>query len=235
MRVQMFQHVPFEGLGAIRGWFADRGAEIRTTQFFAGESAPSLDDVDMLIAMGGPMSVNDESDFPWLRGEKQAIRDAMAREVPVLGICLGAQLIASALGARVSRNTVKEIGWFPIQSVPAARSDRAASPAFAFPPERVVLHWHGETFDLPPGARHLASSAGCRHQAFQIGRNVLGLQFHLEMEEGDIRRIVEHCRVELLPGPYVQDETALLAGVATHGAASNRLLNEVLEYLVDGV
>jgi len=127
MRVHVFQHAPFEDLGSIRGWLNDRGAQVRYTRLFAGDPLPVLEEIDMLIAMGGPMSVNDEADHPWLTGEKQAVREAIAMDMPVLGVCLGAQLIASALGARVYRNAVKEIGWFPIQGVQGVES------AFAFP------------------------------------------------------------------------------------------------------
>jgi GMP synthase-like glutamine amidotransferase len=226
MRVQVFQHVPFEDLGSIRGWLHDYGARVRYTRFFAGDEPPALDGIDMLIAMGGRMSVNDEAAFPWLEAEKQAVREAIAREVPVLGVCLGAQLIASALGARVYPNTVKEIGWFPIQGV------RAGGSAFEFPPECVVFHWHGETFDLPSGAVHLARSAACEHQAFQVGRHVVGLQFHLEITADGLRGMVENCSNELIGGPYVQPASELLATPTSQTAAANQLMNDVLTHLV---
>src|SRR5208282_3518902 len=135
MKVQVFQHVQFEGLGCIRPWLETRGAQIGYTRFFQGDTLPAPNGIDLIIAMGGPMSVNDERDLPWLKQEKQFIRAAIARGVSVLGICLGAQLIASALGARVYRNPLKEIGWFPVQAVPTAES------VFRFPPECVVFHW----------------------------------------------------------------------------------------------
>ena len=119
MKVHVFQHVPFEGLGSIASWLDARGAEVAHTRFFAGDPLPRVEAVDLLIAMGGPMSVNDEAALPWLISEKQFIREAIAREVPVLGVCLGSQLIASAMGARVYPNAVKEIGWFPIHAAAA--------------------------------------------------------------------------------------------------------------------
>lgn len=227
MRIHVFQHVPFEDLGSIRGWLNDRGAEIRYTRFFADDPLPVLEEIDMLIVMGGPMSVNDELDLPWLRAEKQAMRDAIDMEVPVLGLCLGAQLIANALGARVYPNPMKEIGWFPIQGI------REAEPTFSFPSESTVFHWHGETFDLPPGAIQLARSAACEQQAFQYKRHVLGLQFHLEMTADGVRALVENCRNELTGGPYVQREQQLLAVPEPQYVAANELMGELLAYLIE--
>jgi GMP synthase-like glutamine amidotransferase len=225
MNVHVLQHVAFEGLGSIDRWMEERGAQTRYTRFFENDPLPVLDSVDMLIALGGPMSVNDEANLPWLRLEKQFVREAVARDIPVLGVCLGAQLIASALGSRVFRNPLKEIGWFPVQAV------SASEPAFRFPPECLVFHWHGETFDLPDGAVRLVKSAGCENQAFQLKHNVVGLQFHLEMNAESALVLVENCRDELIPGPYVQSELELRAMPASSYEAVNGLMSEVLTYL----
>jgi len=225
MNVRVLQHVPFEGLGSIQPWLEARGANISVTRFFAGGSLPLPGEADFLIAMGGPMSVNDERKLSWLRAETQFIRDSIAREIPVLGICLGAQLIASALGAAVHKNPLKEIGWFPVQ--------RVESPAatFQLPPKCTVFHWHGETFDLPKDAIPLAKSAACENQAFQIGSNVIGLQFHLETTPESAAALIESCRDELAPGPFIQGEDELRRAPAAHYRAVNRLMEEVLAYL----
>ena len=228
MKVCVFQHVPFEDIGSIRGWVNDRGGDLAYTRLYANDPIPALDRIDLLIAMGGPMSVNDEQEFPWLVGEKQALREATTRGIPVLGICLGSQLVASALGARVYRNPAKEIGWFPIQRV------ANVTPSFTFPPEMTVFHWHGETFDLPPGAVHLAKSDGCRHQAFQIGRHAIGLQFHLEMTADALKGMVAHGRSDLTPGPYVQTESELLSAPESLYTSGHALMIDVLAY-VSGV
>ena len=225
MKVQVLQHVPFEGPGSMSGWLAARRADVGITRLFAGDPLPSAGEIDGLIAMGGPMSVNDEDKFGWLRPEKQLVRDAVACGIPVLGVCLGAQLMASALGARVYPGLVKEIGWFPIRGIPNA------APAFEFPAEHLAFHWHGETFDLPPCAVRLASSAGCDNQAFQVGRRALALQFHLETTPAAAEALVENCRDELVQGPYVQTESELLSAPAEHYAAVNRLMEDVLGYL----
>jgi GMP synthase-like glutamine amidotransferase len=129
-----------------------------------------------LIFMGGPMSAND--DLGYLRTEMTHIREAVERGQPVLGVCLGAQLIAKAMGARVHANARKEIGWAPVTFTGAADRD----PLFhGLREPEMIFHWHGETFDLPPGAELLASSAACRNQAFRLGDGVFGLQFHLEV------------------------------------------------------
>lgn len=228
MKVQVFQHAPFEDLGSIRFWLDQRGAEISYTRWFAGDTIATLAGCDMLIAMGGPMSVNDEIELPWLKDEKAAVQDAIARDIPVLGVCLGAQLIASALGARVYRNAVKEIGWFPV------RAPARSGSSFGFPPECLVFHWHGETFDLPEGATPLARSEACEHQAFQVKQNVIGLQFHLEMTPDSALAIVENCRGELAPDRYVQSEAELRAVPASRYETVNALMSDVLAYLVDG-
>ena len=226
MKVQVLQHVPFEGPGSMAGWLAARRIEVGVTRLFAGDPLPRAADVDGVIAMGGPMSVNDEDELDWLRPEKQLVRDAVARGIPVLGVCLGAQLIASALGARVYPGLVKEIGWFPIRGIPHV------APAFEFPAEHLAFHWHGETFDLPPGAVRLASSAGCDNQAFQVGGRALALQFHLETTPASAEALVENCRDELVQGPYVQTESELRAAPAERYAAINKLMEDVLGYLL---
>lgn len=160
MNVHILQHVPFEGIGSMEPWLRARSANINSTRFFEPWTLPDVNGLDLIIAMGGPMSVNDEAGLPWLVAEKQFIRAAIQQGVPVLGICLGAQLIASALGARVYAGKQREIGWFDIEAVPQAGG------SFTFPKTATVFHWHGETFDLPARAIHLARSAACEHQTF---------------------------------------------------------------------
>ena len=226
LAVQVLQHVPFEGLGSIGGWLEERGARIGWTRLFADDPLPRLDGLDLLIALGGPMSVNDEARLPWLASEKRVLREAIARGIPVLGVCLGAQLIASALGARVRRAGVPEIGWFPIEAVPGPDG------TFRFPATCTVFHWHGETFDLPQGAVRLARSGPCENQAFQIGRYVIGLQFHPEMTPDGAYALVEHCRDELGGGRYVQSEVELRATPTARYHAANALMSDILDYLL---
>ena len=177
MRILTFRHIPCEGLGLISSELQARGIGCDIVDLYrSGATLPRREDYDGLIVMGGPMSVNDG--LPYLEFEKKTIAEAIAAGQPVLGICLGAQLIASALGALVYRNAVKEIGWFDVQFTPAASEDtlfRGTGPV------ETVFHWHGETFDMPAGATWLASSDACRHQAFRVGTGTYALQFHLEV------------------------------------------------------
>jgi len=227
MNIHVLQHVAFEGLGSIAAWVKARQAIVSYTRFFEAPDLPALDSIDMLIALGGPMSVNDEDRLPWLAPEKQFIRNAVAREIPILGICLGAQLIAGAMGARVYPNPVKEIGWFPIRAVPVPAGN------LRLPQECIAFHWHGETFDLPEGAVHLAKSDGCESQAFQLNRNVIGLQFHLETTLHSASSLLENCRDEIIAGPWIQSEKELRSVPLSSYQTINSVMDEVLAYLVE--
>lgn len=228
MQVHWFQHVPFEGLGSILPWLSEHGHTAHQHTLFANSSLPDVAEVDALIVMGGPMSVNDSAELPWLAAEKQFIRQMLAAGKPVLGICLGAQLIASALGAAVYANRQKEIGWWPLQ--------KTAEPAtvFRFPEQFVAFHWHGETFDLPPEATLLASSAACQNQAFQLGRNVIGLQFHLETTPQSAATLTEHCPADLAPAAYVQTAQQILSTPASDYQQLNALMADLLAYWLAG-
>lgn len=176
MRVLAFRHVPFEGAGRIEAVLRAGGIELDYADLYApNAAAPDPAPYSGLIFLGGPMSVNDS--LSYLRREEQIIRDALQRRTPILGICLGAQLIAHATGAAVYSNRATEIGWFDLRFSPAAASD----PLFSGLDTETVFHWHGETFDLPSGATLLASSDLCRNQAFRLGESAYGLQFHLEV------------------------------------------------------
>jgi GMP synthase-like glutamine amidotransferase len=223
--VTIFQHVPFEDLGSIRPWLEERQVKINYTRFFAADPMPDTRDVGFLIVLGGPMSVNDENNYPWLVTEKQFIRDAVSGNIPVLGICLGAQLLAVALGGRVYKNRHKEIGWYPVYSTTQTDS------AFRFPREFPAFHWHGETFDLPPLAVQLARSNACRQQAFQIKKNVLGLQFHLETTAESVSGLIDNCRRELTGEDFVQTEQQLQAVPPAVYIQCHTLMAAILDYL----
>lgn len=227
MHAHYLQHVPFEGLGIIEPWLTQAGYEITNTRFFETTELPSIREIDLLIIMGGPMSVNDEDELPWLIQEKQFIRSVIQTGKPVLGVCLGAQLIASAMGARVYRNHEKEIGWFPVQGI-----DKNEESIFQFPKTVNVFHWHGETFDLPSGAVQLARSEACENQAFQLGNSVIGIQFHLETTPESLLGIVINCKSELKPSKYVQTESVIIKAAPEKYNIINSLMGDVLTFIL---
>lgn len=207
MHIHWLQHVPFEGLGSIEGWATARQHGLTATRLWAGDALPAQGAFDMLIIMGGPMSIHEHGRYPWLISEKRFIQDAIRTNKRVLGICLGAQLIADVLGAEVKGNRYKEIGWFSVETTDAWRRHLHGQ---AFPASAEVFHWHGETFTLPAGAVQLARSEACDMQAFVFEERVLGLQFHLETTRESARSLIENCAHELIDGPYVQSASEML-------------------------
>lgn len=167
---------------------------------------PASNDVDMLIIMGGPMGVNEENKFEWLKEEKRFIKDVIAADKIVLGICLGSQLLAEALGAKIYSNTEKEIGFFPVTKTTAGKTDEVFA---AVPESWNVFHWHGETFDLPEGASHLFTSAACIHQVYRKGK-CTGIQFHPEVHTALLQSMITNERHELIKGKYVQTEEEIM-------------------------
>ena len=227
MRVHYLQHVSFEGLGQIESILKKNGHRVTGTELYAGDPCPSIDSFDMLIVMGGPMSVHDEAEYPWLISEKKLILQAIQAGKKVLGVCLGAQLMAHVLGSKVYNNSQKEIGWFPIQ-----RSLELSEQVFQFPSELEVFHWHGETFDLPQDAVRLAESAACKNQAFQYGRHAIGLQFHIETSAETAQIMVQNCGEELKLGPTIQSATTILAKNNSDLQQMHGVLAELLNYLM---
>jgi len=222
LRVHSIVHLPAEGIGWIADWIRAGGHTHSETAVFSDPIFPSVDAFDMLIVMGGPMSVNDEATYAWLRPEKELIASAIGAGKAVVGICLGSQLIASALGSPVRANSRKEIGWFPI------RTDRRVIPELE--ESMTVFHWHGETFDLPAQARAFAQSDACRNQGFLYGDRVLALQFHVEVTRPLLAQMISSGADELIPERYVQGAEQILAG-AGNAPAANAILGKLLDRL----
>ena len=207
MIIHYLQHVPFEDLANIEAWARSRGHDLSKTLLFAGDSLPRMADFDWLIVMGGPMNIYEEDKYPWLAEEKEFIHQAIANDKIVLGICLGAQLMADVLGGKVRENVHREIGWFPVKLMPESK----ASPIFrVLPEEFMALHWHSDTFEVPPGAVHTAESQACKNQAFELGK-AIGLQFHLESSLDSIEHLLLNSADELTDGQYVQKPKEILA------------------------
>ena len=177
-KVLVFQHVPFEPLGTLDPLLKEAGFRIRYVNFGREpDSRPTLDGYAALIILGGPMNSDQIDSYPNLLTEVEIIREAVERDMSVLGICLGAQLLAKALGGAVSRNAVREIGWYHVDMTPAGLSDPVLS---TFAESQEVFQWHEDGISLPPGADLLASSPASPVQAFRFGEHAYGFQFHLE-------------------------------------------------------
>ncbi|MFT3795075.1 type 1 glutamine amidotransferase [Flavobacterium sp.] len=225
IRIHVLQHVAFEEPGCIQTWADQNRHPLSVTRLFEDHTLPKPDDFDWLIVLGGPMSVNETDVYPWLDPEKRLLKKTIDSGKTVIGICLGAQLIASALGYAVYRNKETEIGWFPIQ----AESD---SLLFNGTKSFTAFHWHGETFDLPASAQWLASSDACTNQAFAMDR-VLGLQFHLEATVDTVSKMVTFGQHELVPGNYIQSAAEILEKTELL-EANNERMYRILDHLATG-
>ena len=199
--VLVFQHDPFEDLGFFAEVLDKQGAEYRVVRLFHGETpTENWEQVKALIILGGPMHVGEEESFPFLRWEKRIIRAAIDEAVPILGVCLGAQLIAATLGTAIFHGAVKEIGWTPISITPHGQVDSLLG---YLPETATVFQWHGDGFELPTGAIRLASSVNYHNQAFRVGKSIYGLQFHLEVTPRTIERWIDERSKDLALAPYV--------------------------------
>lgn len=184
--------------------------------------------------MGGPMGVHDLEKYHWLKEEKDFLRQVITANKPILGICLGAQLLADVLGAPVTANEEKEIGWFPVTRTCASpgRAGISGRLMTILPDSQTVFHWHGDTFALPDKGVPLDSSNACINQAFIYNERIIGLQFHLETTPESIGALIENCRAELIPAPWIQQEGEILAACKKELLAKiNSWIGELLEYL----
>ncbi len=207
MKAHYIQHVPFEGPANLKPWLHGKNIPLSTTRMYKNDPLPALDDIDFLIIMGGPMSVGDEKIYPWLAEEMRYIETAIGKKKHVLGICLGAQLIAHVLGAGIRKNRYREIGWFPVH----IDGDQGEAGLFRNIPEIITpFHWHGDTFDIPAGAVKCAGSRGCGNQAFVYNGRIAALQFHLEADTPGIKSLINNCPDDITDGKYIQPPSELL-------------------------
>jgi GMP synthase-like glutamine amidotransferase len=230
VKIHCLLHVQHEGPALIADWAAARGHDLTEVHLYRDDRLPGRMDLEWLVVMGGPMNVYEHDRYPWLDPEAELIRAALAAGKRVLGICLGAQLMAKALGARVSENAHREIGWFPVTLTPEAlRTDLFEG----FPASVPAFHWHGDTFEIPAGALPLASSAGCAQQGFVLdGGRAVGLQFHWEVRPVDVEAWLAGGDA-LRPGPYVQSAEAMRAAAGFE--RSRQLLETLLDRMAVGI
>ncbi len=205
LRIVSVEHFRADGPGKILGWIESRGHSLQRVFLDAGHPLPALEDFDFLIVMGGPMNIYQHEEHPWLVEEKAFIRAAVDAGKPILGVCLGGQLLADVLGGKVTRNRERELGWWPVHFT------SRPGPFAEFPEHLMAFHWHGDTFSIPPGAQDLASSEACNTQAFLYGDRLVGLQFHIEVWNVESHELMQACPDDLRPARYVQTPAQILA------------------------
>jgi GMP synthase-like glutamine amidotransferase len=208
VRIHCLQHLKNDTLGNIGTWIARKGHKLTKTMPFEDSHFPDPDEFDLLLIMGGTMSVYQEEEYSWLKPEKKFVRKVLESGKPVLGSCFGGQMIADVLGGKVTRNQYKEIGWHKVRSVEGkdqkdVRNLRLPSCMY---PEFTGFMWHGDTFEIPIGAMKLFETEACPNQGFVYNGNVLGLQFHPEADRQWIRNLIKTSGHELVPGKYIQSE-----------------------------
>jgi len=224
VRLHFIRHVPYENPAYIETWAIEQGFQITRTAFDLNEPFPFMNDFDWLVVMGGPMSVGDDTLYPWLVPEKEFIKAAIDNGKVVVGICLGTQLIAHVLGSSISKNPEKEIGWFPVHLHDPARKHPFLK---GIPNTFIPFHWHGDTFSIPQGALPLGSSDACMNQGF-IKNRIIGLQFHFEITDKSISELIDNGKSELVDAPYIQTSQVMVSEGQRYIPVANELLVHLL-------
>lgn len=217
----IIQHASFEGPGCVLDWAIENEYQPEYIQMFDHFEFPNPDSVDFLVIMGGPMSVYEESEYPWLKLEKNFIKSVVDAGKHVLGICLGSQLLAEICGAKVYPGPAKEIGWFEVFKTSTSEISNE------LPDSLKVFHWHGDTFDIPENAVRLFESKAVPNQSFLYNKNVLAFQFHLEVKEGDILNMIENGEAEIVENRFIQNKDSILSNVELCNS-SNEILKSIL-------
>lgn len=229
MHIHYFQHDHFEDLGFIGDWAASHHFTTSCTRFDINPTYPAHESYDWLVVLGGKMGVNDVDEYPWIAHEINYIREAIALGKIVFGICLGSQMLASALGAKVYKNVGPEMGFYPLRFNENAKNDRIFK---YFPETLTVMHMHFDTFDLPAGAIVMAESEITPCQAFRYGENVFALQFHFEVSESNTPVFVREITPELVAGRLVQKPEEMLRH-ATECRKNNIIFSKMLDAILN--
>lgn len=227
MNIHYIQHVPFENLGYIEFLLKEKVHSITSTKVWENKQFPEIGEIDLLIILGGPIGVNDDNKYYWLKDEKKFINAFVKTKKKIIGICLGAQLLAHALGASIIKNAYIEIGWFPI----IIKSSFSSWLGEELPQkELTVFHWHGDKFNIPPGAVNQAFSNGCDHQLFTYGNNIIGIQFHLEATSDLINSMIDNEGDEFIESRFIQGRIEILNKKDSFND-SNELMRKIFEKL----
>lgn len=224
MRVSILKHIEFEDPGYYFEYFLHKGYDVTIHNLYEGDMPDNNSDI--IVVMGGPMNVYEEERYPFLKEEKEFISRSVKEGKKVIGVCLGAQIIADVLGSQVYRNSHKEIGWFPIQ--------KSANSIMGFLPDiATVFHWHGDTFELPQGAKSIYYSDATKIQAFQYDTNVLAMQFHLEMNEEIVRDLIRYCGKDIDNSLFVMSKGEIIDQCKIYSYSNKKILKNILKYFLD--
>ncbi len=229
-RIHFLQNITFETPAYLEQSAIKMGFQTAITDLSKDKGLPDTKDFEALVIMGGPMNVYETDNYPWLEAEKELIRKAIREKKKVLGICLGAQLIADCMGAKVSRNREKEIGWFPVT---LEESGVGNTPLLrGIPAEFTAFHWHGDTFSIPESAVRIGSSEACPNQGFIIADHVLALQFHLETTLQSMENLLSNCSDELVEAPYIQSAEEIRLKGSSNFEAIHQLVDTLMSNLL---
>ncbi len=224
MRIHCIRHEPFEGLAEIESWIKSNNHHLTYTRTYLHQRYPDEITFDMLIIMGGMASVYEKKDHPWIASEKKFIKKVLDSQKKIIAICFGAQILAEVLGAKVYPNKFKEIGWYPVHF-----NTNILYGFSAFPEQMHVFHWHGDTFDLPEGALRIASSEITKNQGFVVGNKIIALQFHLEMNQSALKKIVKALGNQLcINEKYIQPAQVIM-NQPEYMTSCNKLLYQLLD------
>lgn len=226
MHIHFIQHMPFENPGTIADWAKEKNYTTSYTKIFEDADFPSSDSFDILVVMGGVMGVYEDDKYEWMKTEKTFIKKSIEANKKVLGVCLGAQFIAEALGAKVFAHTKKEIGWFEVEKVASHKLTENMAQLFT------TFHWHGDTFTLPGKATQLFKTQACEQQGFVYNNHVAGLQFHMEVKEDLLNGMTENERAELIKAEYVQTEDEIKNLAPKYISQQKKFMYDFLEAFI---
>lgn len=228
-RIHFLQQVPFETPGYMEIIAAQHHYTVSTSHMWKNPTLPEPDEADLFVVLGGPMNIYEYEKYPWLKTERQYLELLIEHDAAILGICLGSQMLADALGCTVIKNRCKEIGWFPVKQTRQC----GMSPLMkGIPATFIPFHWHGDTYPVPPGAIPLGSSEACDVQGFIFGERIVGLQFHLEMTNDTLKNITEACKNELIIDEYVQTADAIFEDATQFIHASQSYMERLIQNML---
>jgi GMP synthase-like glutamine amidotransferase len=225
-KVHSLEHVHFEDTAGLSTLLSSKGYKLNRSRLYDGDSLPEINSFELLLVMGGPMSVHDEDKFDWLKPEKKFIEKCISSGKKIIGICLGAQLLADVLGAKVFKNRYREIGWHNVRQAGDSKKSRIFH---GFPEEFTAFQWHGETFDIPSGCIKTSESEACENQSFIYDERIAALQFHLESTEISINNLIKYCGDEIISSPYIQNPEFILKNMHEKCANNEKLLDHLLD------